>query len=231
MHYNHKTGATTRLTKEAYNSMQPVSFGGDVVFQSWIGDDWEVVFIDAEDGREILTDNDVHDIAPSITKEFIMWQSFEEGAWVAKVYDRKTKEVQTVKGIEGGVVANPRMIMVFDNKKGNGDVETVGYDPVRGEVVPLAVTPVSIPERIPEPEEKQEEKALVQPTTGIRIETKSATSTGNGDDEEPETPAVATTTVDISSESLSTIVPNATVDIPDLVIPAFSISTSTTTSI
>jgi hypothetical protein len=234
MQYNHKTGATTKLTKEAYNSMQPASFDGDVVFQSWIGNDWEIVLIDKNDGREILTDNALHDIAPSITQEYVMWQSFEGDTWVAKVYDRKSKEVQTVRGVEGGVVENPRMIMVFDNKKDNGDVETVGYDPASGEVIPLAVTPMHVPERIPAPAEEQEEKAMIGTTTTTRIETKSASSTGTGDDDEPthsgvtSTPAVtevstdATTTPEVALEVVPVVAPDATAHIPDVVIPSFN---------
>jgi hypothetical protein len=171
------------ITKEAYNSMNPSSSGGDIVFQSWIGNDWEIVLIDRIDGRIVLTDNDVNDVAPSITADYIMWQSEEEGEWVARVYNRKTSRIETVRGIAGDDIQNPRMIMVFDSTNANGDIETMGYDPVLGETVPLAVTPVPLSERVPEPEEKQEEKALIQPNAQPRVasEEESEASVPGGD--------------------------------------------------
>lgn len=242
MHYDSETGAVTRVTKEAYNSMQPAIYDGDIVFQAWIGNDWEIVLIDDADGREILTDNDSHDITPSITKEYIMWQAFEDGEWVGKVYDRRTEEIETVRGMDGGKVENPRMIMVFDSTQENGDTDTLGYDPVSGEMVSLAVTPVpQSPERIPEPEPEQEEKALVQPTVTTRTETKQATSSDPGNDAnasstEPSAtdtasstlaiPNVATTSDD-GVPSQNPEVEATPLPIPDLVIPAFSSSTNT----
>ncbi len=251
MHYDTKSGATTRITKEAYNSMQPSINDGDIVFQAWIGDDWEIVLIDDVDGREILTDNTEQDITPSITSDFIMWQAMEGGEWVGKVYDRATKEIETVRGIAGGKVENPRMIMVFDSTKDNGDTETIGYDPVSGEVVSLAVTPLPVvPENIPDPEPQQEEKALVQPTTTTRTETKNASTSDdgvtNGEPEDvvatstppvvpenieiaPTTPSAATgtdMTLDLSAPGHSFSAPL----IPDLVIPAFNASSDATTS-
>lgn len=249
MHYNRETGATTRITKEAYNSMQPSIYEGDIAFQAWIGNDWEIVLVDDMEGRKILTDNATHDITPSITNDYIMWQAFEGEEWVGKVYDRRTAEIETVRGMDGGKVENPRMIMVFDSTKENGDTDTLGYDPVSGEVVSLAVTPVPVaPEKIPEPEPEQDEKALVQPSVTTRTETKNSTSTDSGDgsnatstepivvDTASSTPAVApvaTTTIDgVPTLDLTTdapvedanVIPDMPVltEIPDLVIPAFS---------
>jgi hypothetical protein len=100
------------------------------------------------------------------------------------VYNRASKNVETVHGIAAGKLENPRMIMVFDSAKENGDVETVGYDPLLGEVVPLAVTPTPLPEQIPDPEpSEQGDKAFVQPSsTTPRVESRTASSSGSGDD-------------------------------------------------
>jgi hypothetical protein len=208
-HYHKKTGDVVQVTKEAYNSMQPAINDGDIVMQSWIGSDWDIVLIAKDGMRTILTDNDVHDIAPSITREFIMWQSHENDTWVGKVYDRSTKEVTTVKGLDGGKMENPRMVMVFDTKMENGDVETVGYDPETGDVVPLVATPVPLPERIPDPEPTPEEKAFVQSSsTTPRIETRVGTTTGMGNDPQGDGgESVSTLPAATSSASVGTSTP------------------------
>lgn len=242
--YERTSGATTRITKESYNSMQPAVFNKDIVFQSWIGNDWDIVLVDDTEGRIVLSENDVHDIAPSINANYIMWQSYENDVWVAKVYDRATKVIETVRGLEGGKVENPRMVMVFDSKKENGDVETIGYDPESGEVAPLATTPAPLPQNIPEPEHQKEEKALIQTVTAIKTETKTASTTGSTppDPIDSGVDAVATTTAPVIATSTEPIVEEApTIDmtvvatssvpvLPDLVIPAFNRSTDEATT-
>ena len=241
--YDKASGATTRITKETYNSMQPAIYGGDIVFQSWIGNNWEIVLIDKTHGRVQLTDNATHDIAPSINENYIMWQAFENNAWVAKVYDRHTKKIETVKGLEGGKVENPRMVLVFDNKKENGDVETLGYDPASGTVSPLASEPAPLPPPIPVPQNQKEDKVLPQVSTTTRIETKVSTTTGSGAGNgnpdpllQDTTPSPATTTAATASTSPLTVDTTgsttismttgsdgtSTSIIPDLVIPAFN---------
>lgn len=251
MQYERDSGAITRLTKETYNSMQPASYAGAIVFQAWVDNDWEIVLID-EEGKTVLTENDVHDIAPSINERYIMWQSHEGIAWVAKVYDRTTKDIETVEGIEGGMVENPRMVMVFDNKKENGDVETIGYNPESGETVSLVATPVKLPEKIPAPEEKQEEKALVGSTLP-KIETKTENAgdaSGDGNDTATSTPNIvgdeSVVVVEPAASTTPAVVPldtsaSSTIDmsvpvveeapaIEDLVVPSFeSMSHGTTT--
>ena len=248
--YDKASGAITRITKENYNSMQPAIYNGDIVFQSWIGNNWEIVLIDKTNGRVQLTTNDTHDIAPSISAEYIMWQSFENNAWVAKVYDRHTQKIETVKGLEGGKVENPRMVLVFDNKKENGDVETLGYDPASGVVSPLASEPAPLPPPIPVPQNQKEDKVLPQVSTTTRIETKFATTTGSGDGNgnngngdplldvvAPSTGAtstvaiLATTTASVDTTASSTLTMTPLIEasttpaipkIPDLVVPLFN---------
>lgn len=197
MRYDPKTEAVTQLTHGSVNSMEPAVYEGEVVYQAWRGNDWDIVLSDG-DHEEVLTDNDTHDIAPSITEDYIMWQSDEEGEWVAKVYDRKTKDIETVHGVKGGNVENPRMVMVFDSRAENGDVKTMGYDLKRGELVPLAAVPTPLPREIPVPEHQEEEKALIQAPTTTRIETKATTTpdvSGAGGDPDPE-PAPRDTVVE-----------------------------------
>lgn len=245
MSYDLETEETLRLTKGDTNSMQPATSDGEIVYQTWINDNWEIALLDDEGELTLLTENQIQDVAPSINTDYITWQSDEGGEWVVRIYNRKTEHIETVRGVEGGMVENPRMVLVFDNKKENGDIETVGYDPERGVTVQLAATPGTIPDRIPQPEHEKEEKALIQPTVTPRVETKATTTPSGGPEPETEDAAsdvsigtttditiesvaaeeIATTTTLQSEESslildLREATPVITPLIPDLVIPA-----------
>ncbi len=180
MKYEQKSGKTTELTHGTVNSMLPSSYDGVVVYQTWQGNDWDIVMVDRDGTSHVLTNNDVHDVAPSITDRYITWQSRENNEWVAKVYDRVSGTTQTVHGTEGGKVENPRMVLVFDSKKDNGDIETVGYDVAHNQVVPLSATPAPLPKDIPQPSSQKNDQAFVQSATTTKIEVKVATGTPDG---------------------------------------------------
>ena len=159
-----------QLTQTSYNNMEPSRYDKVTVWQSWIKNGWEIMLLDDGELTQ-LTDNDVPDIAPSINKQYIVWQSQEEGTWSAKVYDRSTGEIETIEDAEGLSIENARFVLVYDTKHENGDIETRGYDPKTKRSVPLSATPASIPEKLPEPDQTGEERALVQTVTQLKPKT------------------------------------------------------------
>ncbi len=154
----------TQITADRYNNMEPNRFGDALVWQGWVGNDWEIFLLEGDE-LSMLTDNLHHDITPSINGNHIMWQSFENDAWKIKVYDTRTKQTQTIEDSEGGSIENPRFVLVYDSKFESGDVETRGFDLESGKVVPLGSTPAPTPEKIPDPDQTGEKRALVTPPT------------------------------------------------------------------
>ena len=225
MYYKRTTGLTTKMTNDSFNSMQPAIYDGAVVFQSWIGNNWEIALIDTDGARTVLTDTPTHNIAPSINADYITWQAREGETWVAKVYDRKTKNIETVKGVDGGKVENARMVLVYDNKTENGDVQTMGYDPAKGVTVPLTATPASLPNNVPVPESQKNVPVFVQPTTTPKIEVKIATTPGSGD------PLAGTgsTTPDIGVTNATSTAATTTPAIPDVTIATSTARVATST--
>lgn len=196
-----------QLTSERYNNMQPSRYGELIVWQGWVGNDWEIML---EDDGELLmiTDNNHHDISPSINGDYVVWQSFEDESWRVKVYDRRTGVTDTISDTGGGSVENPRFVLVYDTKLDNGDVETKGYDLRSGDVVPLSSTPAPVPKDIPDPEQTGEDRALVTPIVQIK------TKTENGDDVD----------LDIGSSTDNGVLPLAE---DDIVITSYISDTST----
>ncbi len=170
MEYSFDTGEERQLTFERYNNMQPSRYGDILVWQGWVGNDWEIML--EENGvLKMITDNQVQDIAPRINGNYIIWQSLENDVWQVKIYDTTTGNTDTISDDNGGAVENPRFVLVYDTKFENGDVETKGYDLDSGEVVPLSSTPAPLPKNIPNPEPTKEERALVQPLVQIKTKT------------------------------------------------------------
>lgn len=243
--YDVETSEEEQLTFDRYNNMEPQRSGDALVWQGWVGNDWEIFMLEGDE-LTMLSDNTVQDIMPSINGEYIVWQSFESDAWKMKVYDIRTKSIKTIEDSNGGSIENPRFVLVYDSKQQTGDVETRGYDLQSGEVIPLTSKPVSIPEKIPDPEQTGEERALVtspvQPKTKID-ERSDDESTGDGN---PPTATHATTSTIILDTDLvippitdrDTFVPHASTTstvvespslIADFVIPAIGSSTDTAT--
>jgi hypothetical protein len=164
MSYSIATEKEEQITHDRFNNMEPQRFGDVIVWQGWIGDDWEVFMLTGDD-LVMLTDNTTHDISPTINGDHIVWQSFESGAWRMKMYDVRTEIVSTIEDSNGGSIQNPRFVLVYDSKSETGDIETRGYDLRSGEVVFLDSKPAPIPEKLPDPEQTGEERALVTPPT------------------------------------------------------------------
>lgn len=187
--YDIETEEEEQLTHDRYNNMQPQRFDNSIVWQGWVGSDWEIFLLQGEE-LTMLTDNQVEDITPSINGNHVVWQSFEENTWKMKVYDIRTKTTQTIEDAEGGSIQNPRFVLVYDTKFKTGDVETRGFDLESGEVVPLGTQPAPIPQEIPEPEETPEKRALISPT----IQLKKESETDEGGDNEADDSATTTET-------------------------------------
>jgi hypothetical protein len=62
MEYNFDDETETQVTNDSFNNMQPSVFGDALVWQGWIGNDWEI-FLEREGDTKMLTDNTTHDIA------------------------------------------------------------------------------------------------------------------------------------------------------------------------
>ncbi|QQR65254.1 hypothetical protein IPH92_01585 [Candidatus Kaiserbacteria bacterium] len=224
--FDFETGEETQLTDDRYNNMQPSVFGDAVVWQGWVGNDWEI-FLETDGERTMLTDNTTHDIAPSVNGTHVVWQSFEEDAWRMQVYDMRSGATHTIEDADGGSIENPRFVLVYDAKMDTGDIETRGYDLKSGEVLNLASRPTPVPEEIPNPEQTGEERALVAPVTQPKPKTDSdenddvGTTTDDGLDEGDL--VIPVFTEDESSSST----PEVAVEVSDVVIPSFSEGTTT----
>ncbi len=224
--FDFDTGEETQLTNDRYNNMQPSAFGDAVVWQGWVGNDWEI-FFELEGTLTMLTDNTTHDIAPSVNGTHIVWQSFEGDAWRMKVYDIRSGAIDVIEDADGGSIENPRFVLVYDAKMDTGDIETRGYDLKSGTVLDLASRPTQVPEEIPDPEQTGEERALVAPSTQPKPKTDTdtnddvGTTTDNGLDEgDLVIPAL---TDDVSGTST----PEISIEAEDVVIPSYSEGTTT----
>lgn len=232
--YDFDTEEEKQITSDRYNNMQPNRFGDTLVWQGWVGSDWEI-FLSEGDEITMLTDNTTHDITPSINGTHIVWQSFESNAWRMKVYDIRTKTTNTIEDAEGGSIENPRFVLIYDTKFESGDVETRGYDLKSGEVVHLASVPVSLPEELPDPDQTGEERALVTTITQLKPKTEGDTDElppdiDDGiDSDDVVIPAlvideiVGTTTIEFTEDASEGVV------VDELIIPAFEDTATSST--
>lgn len=232
----------TQITTGGFNSTIPNRFGETTVWQGWVGSDWEI-FMRIGDEERMLTDNTTHDVSPTVNGTHIIWQSLESDVWHVKVYDIRTGHIETISDGGGNSIQNPRFVLVYDTKLETGDVETKGYDLMSGEVVELGSRPAPLPKEIPDPEQTGEERALVTSQTQLK------TKTGTEEDTDDEIPPVddgdiapdtlvipayadenlidtASSTESADFDELTLEIPlieaTSTVDIPDLVIPAYT---------
>lgn len=243
------------LTHNSYNSMEPAAYGDSTVWQSWVQNNWEIILY--EDGSStLLTNNDVHDIAPFINKEYIIWQTQKDGEWYMTVYDRSSKTTETIVNETGAMIENPRLVLVYDAKYDNGDVQTLGYDFNTKKITPLAAVPVQLPDSIPDPDQTGEERALIQnkstneeevliedgnndigtSTPPIDPPQEYETTTGTSTDSLTlQVPAFEETQIEDSSVVLTTIdttslaedlVATSTDHIPDLIVTPYEVSVS-----
>ncbi len=195
--YDLSKNEMTQLTNDPFNNMEPVISGERIVWQAWVGDDWEVMLDDAGE-RTQLTNNDFYDIDPHVRGDLISWQTHDGEKWHVEVFDIKTGHIEIMEAGDGASVENPRFVLLYDSTKANGDTETMGYDLKDKKVIALGVAPTSLPKEIPEPEHEKETRALVQTAPNVKEET--STDGGNGSSTpsgaEPPLPdlAVATST-------------------------------------
>lgn len=219
----------TYLTNTPYNNMEPTAYGDITVWQSWMGNSWEVMMLDGENLVR-LSENETHDIAPHINQDYIIWQTQIAEDWFVHVYNRTTGETEEIPNEEGVMVENPRFVLVYDARMGNGDIQTMGYDLETKEIVPLSATPTKIPANIPEPDQTGEERALIQNKPKIEEETPEVgdvPQSGAGSDTPPNAPQDehGTTTSAVDERiTPDTTVASSTQEtlIPDLVIPPFA---------
>ena len=100
-----------QITNDRYNNMEPSRYGDITVWQGWVGNDWEIMLMEGDD-ISMITDNTTGDVSPRINGNYIIWQAFEDTAWRVKVYDRDTKEIDTIADADGASVDNPRLEIV-----------------------------------------------------------------------------------------------------------------------
>ena len=114
----------------------------------------------------------------------------------------------TITGHEGGAVANPRFVLVYDTKFDNGDVVTQGFDPETGLSAPIAAKPADLPFDIPESDPVGEIRALIQNKSTQKdkdVVTIKATS-GDGELDLATSTATSSDTLNISNPSLDDII-------------------------
>lgn len=159
--YDLNTREETQLTFSRNNSMEPKISAEGIVWQAWDGNDWEVMFFDGQFTDQITT-NEIQDVTPVIEDGYILWSVLGGEKAEARVYSLESQEMLTIQGHEGGSIANPRFVLVYDTKFDNGDIVTQGFDPVTGLAQPLAAKPADLPFDIPEPDPVGEIRALIQ---------------------------------------------------------------------
>ena len=170
----------------------------------------------------------------------MLWQTQFADAWKVAVYDIETGAIEYITTNAGSRAENPRMVLVYESTDEHGDVQTLGYDFDSQSSFLLGTLPHELPEKLPEPDQTGETRALVQSKTNGReidiIEnepvptgtgattTKSATTMPSSiTSQEPLTLDLSTTTQQ-SLETIDTVAPSAT-------IPTLVIASSTATSI
>ncbi len=171
MSYDLSTGKETQLTDDGVNNMEPNRAGEYIVWQHWNNDNWDIMLFDGKT-TELLTTALEHDVAPSIRGSLVVWNKLAyDKTQTIELYDIATGEFTTINDSDGGVLSNPRMVLVYESSFANGDVVTKGYDMLTGEIAELATTPVSVPDEIPPPDSTGETRALIQAKPSQKEET------------------------------------------------------------
>ena len=153
-----------QLTFSKTNNMEPKVSNAGIVWQAWDENDWEIMFFDGT-YTEQITDNDIQDVAPVIQDKYILWNVLGGDEQQARVFSLETRETVSIEGHEGGSIVNPRFVLVYDTRYGNGDVVTQTFDPSTGLSEPVAATPAQAPVEIPESDPTGEIRALIQGKT------------------------------------------------------------------
>lgn len=158
--YNIMEDNESQLTFSKTNNMEPKVGGGGIVWQAWDGNDWEIMLFDGS-YTEQLTNNDSQDVAPVIQDGYVLWNVLGSDEQQARVYSLDTKETISIEGYEGGEIANPRFVLVYDTQFENGDVVTQSFDPTTGLSEPITAKAAPEPINIPESDPTGEIRALL----------------------------------------------------------------------
>ncbi|MCA9357666.1 hypothetical protein KC902_00205 [Candidatus Kaiserbacteria bacterium] len=159
--YDLRSREERQLTFSRTNNMEPKVSSEGIVWQAWDGHDWEIMYFDGF-YTDQLTDNAAQDVAPAIEDGYVLWSVLGKDQQEAMVYSLESGESMAIAGHEGGVIENPRFVLVYDTKFDNGDVVTQGFDPATGLSAPIAAKPAEDPVDIPEADPTGEIRALIQ---------------------------------------------------------------------
>jgi len=159
--YDLNEGEEKQLTFSRSNNMEPKVSEEGIVWQAWDGSDWEIMYFDGT-FTDQLTSNTVQDVAPAIDDGYVLWSVLGSEEQEAKVYSLASGETLNITGYEGGVIANPRFVLVYDTQFENGDIITQGFDPTTGLSKPIAAKAADDPIEIPDSDSTGETRALIQ---------------------------------------------------------------------
>lgn len=221
MSFDLTTGIETQLTHDSVNNMEPNRSGDYTVWQHWNGDNWDIQFYDGSDTKMLSTSLE-HDVAPSIRGNLVVWNRLaSDQSQTIELYDISSGEFTTIADTDGGVISNPRMVLVYESSFENGDVVTKGYDMQTGEIAELATVPVSVPDSIPPTDSTGETRALIQVKPGQKedgevIDGSLLKTTVS--DPQPEPPLLATSTGMTSATTTATVASSSLLTL-DLRIP------------
>ncbi len=243
MSYDIESREEVQITDGSVNNMQPTRQGEYTVWQSWINDSWNIILYDGDIQKEITGDRN-HNLAPHIQGSLVIWNKTSvAGEKTIEMYNIDSGAYVTVNDPDGLTVDNPRMVLVYDSLHPNGDIVTKGFDIFSGEFIQLDTLPKPLPE-IPDSETTTEVKALIQPKPEVKsiLNTEIPDNDSNVDSDEfgivdldlsinnSELATSTEMTLDLSQSTTTENVSLEEVDvIPDLVIPPFTDSTSSST--
>lgn len=159
--YDIEENEESQLTFSRTNNMEPKVSNEGIVWQAWDNNDWEIMYFDGRYTDQI-TDNLSQDVTPVIEDGYILWSVIGSEEQEAKVYSLESNETLTISGHDGGSIANPRFVLVYDTKFDNGDVITHGFDPATGLSAPISAKAAPEPIEIPQSDPIGEIRALIQ---------------------------------------------------------------------
>lgn len=158
--YDTKTNEQTYLTNAQYNNMEPVAYGDMTLWQAWVDNNWEIMMSDGNVVTQ-LTHNTIQDVSPHMRGGYVVWQTQFKDGWKVAVFDVETKAIEYIES-EGGLIENPRFVLVYDSTNKEGDVQTVGYDFDNKVTFALGSLPKELPDELPNPDQTGETRALIQ---------------------------------------------------------------------
>ncbi len=159
--YDMKNNTETYLTDTQYNNMEPMAYGEITLWQAWIDNNWEILLNDGISTKQ-LTYSAEQDVSPHMRGGYIVWQTQFQDGWQVAVYDQKTNRVEYIASEGGLKVENPRFVLVYDSTNDKGDIQTVGYDFDTKSTFALGSLPAELPDKLPDPDQTGETRALIQ---------------------------------------------------------------------